>query len=110
MARFGDYTASLADLTEYPADMLNELTGAYDADMQEIQAELAAATGIVAEKDALIAQLQNTVTQLIQAGVGNSAPPVNETSAEADADAAAIERAETYTLDDYMAEDSEEDN
>ena len=105
MARFGDYTASLADLAEYPADMLDQLTGAYDADVLDMQTALDAATGIVGEKDALIAQLQSTVTQLIQAGVGNTnPPPVNETVDEADA---ATERAETYTLDDYMNEESE---
>lgn len=107
MARFGDYTSSLADLTEYPADMLDALTGAYDADILDIQAALDAATGIVAEKDALIAQLQSTVTQLIQAGVGSAvnSQPVNEVVDEEDE---AIERAETYTLDDYMNEDSED--
>lgn len=107
MARFGDYTASLAELAEYPDNMLDELTSAYDADVLDMQTALDAATGIVAEKDALIAQLQSTVTQLIQAGVGNANPqPVNET---VDEDEAAIERAETYTLDDYMNEESGDD-
>ena len=105
MARFGDYTTSLAELTEYPTDMLDQLTRAYDADVLDMQRAVDGATAIVAEKDAIITQLQSTVTQLIQAGAGNTSPqPVNETVDEADA---ATERAETYTLDDYMNEESE---